>query len=85
MPTMPGAYVGDTFSDVYSNGGYGNATAGMLSFTTGSSADSMRSFGAQGQGSSNGTAVSLNANTTGIERIMLVTIYPKLNTDNSAK
>ena len=85
MPARPSSFSGDTFtgSDATSSqGGYGTKTSGMLSSVTQNVDTGYKPYGALGQGSENNKAVSLDHSDD--KRVMIVTIFPKINTDNSA-
>lgn len=81
MPSRPAAYSGDTFigsGATGSTGGYGQVTTGEQSGTQG-----YKPFGALGTGTATDLSVSLT--TTPTKRIMIVTVYPEINVDNTLK
>jgi len=84
MPGRPSAFDGDTFdvSSTTLQGGYGSKTTGNLAEIDQNVSTGYKPFGSLGQGTVNNKAVSINQGNK--NRVMIVTIYPKLNTDNSA-
>ena len=85
MPARPTDFSGDTFKGsgaTTTQGGYGKKSTGNLATITQSVDTGYKPFGALGQGTDKNKAVSLDHGNK--NRVMIVTIYPKLNTDNSA-
>lgn len=81
MPERPTAYVGDTFvgpAATASQGGYGAASSGEYKNSA-----LYKPFGALGYGSEKNYGISLEPSKIK-KRVMLVTVFPEINVDNSA-